>query len=86
MWALQDTNFEVVRREVLGIIGKSGVRKSTLLKMLSRITSPTAGTIKTRGRIASLLEVGTGFHGEMTGRENIFNSTHNALILLNRRS
>jgi lipopolysaccharide transport system ATP-binding protein len=76
IWALKNVSFEVEQGEVLGFIGKNGAGKSTLLKIISRITRPTTGSIKGRGRIASLLEVGTGFHGELTGRENIFLNGH----------
>ena len=83
VWALKEITFEVEPGEVVGIIGKNGAGKSTLLKLLSRVTAPSRGEIKIRGRIASLLEVGTGFHPELTGRENIY--LNGAILGMTRR-
>src|SRR5690242_287317 len=83
IWALQDVSFEVKQGEVLGVIGRNGAGKSTLLQILSRITEPTTGEIDLRGRVGSLLEVGTGFHAELSGRENIY--LNGAIIGMKRR-
>ncbi|MDQ3451678.1 MAG: ATP-binding cassette domain-containing protein, partial [Actinomycetota bacterium] len=83
IWSLRDVSFTVEEGHALGVIGRNGAGKSTLLKILSRITEPTEGVSRTRGRLAALLEVGTGFHAELTGRENVF--LNGAILGMSRR-